>query len=126
MRGNREDRNLKSRHASKISEYWYSTSVRSECMCQGPETSANDTSKPDGANPAPGKENSPALDDTPAHRVAGEASKGGGVYTNLNTNQPPPPDTVPADIKDSARKTGKPFNKSLFEEAVSVAGLKKA
>nr|YP_009720770.1 putative LAGLIDADG DNA endonuclease [Ostreobium quekettii]QGQ61982.1 putative LAGLIDADG DNA endonuclease [Ostreobium quekettii] len=126
MRGNREDGNLKSRHASKISQYWYSSSVRSEGMCQGPETGASDTSKPHGTNSASGKENSLALDDTPVQRVAGEASKGGGVYTSSMVYQPPLPDTVPADIGDSARKTGKQFNKSLFEEAVSVASLKKA
>ena len=126
MRGNREDGNLKSRQASKISQYWYSTSVRSESMCRGPETSASDTSTPHGANSASGKENSLTLDDTPAQRVAGEAPEGGEVYANSMAYQPLFPDTVPADIGNSARKTGEPFNESLFEEAVSVASLKKA
>ena len=126
MRGNREDGNLKSRHASKISEYWYSTSVRSEGMCRGPETSASDTSRPHGANSASGKKNLPALGDTPAQRVAGEASEGEGACASSMAHKPLFPDTVPADIRDSARKTGEPFSKSLFEEAVSVASLQKA
>ena len=144
MRGNREDGNLKSRQASKISQYWYSTSVRSESMCRGPETSASDTSKPHGANSASGQLrcNSLALDDTPAQRVAGEAPEGGGelgapprgVYANSTAYQPLFPDTVPADIGNSARKTGELLDSTLrcaqarsalFEEAVSVASLKK-
>ena len=138
MRGNRVDCSLKSRHASKISKYWYSTSVRSEGMCRGPETSASDTSKPHGANSAC----SPTPSDTSAHRVAGEASEGGGACTSLMEYKPSLPDTVPADIGDLARKTGcksspegrgwsrrdqgaRSAHKSLFEEAVSVASLKK-
>lgn len=90
-------------------------------MCRGPETSANDTRKPEGANTAPGEDNSLALGDTPAYGVAGEASKGGE-----KERHPSPTDTVPADIKTSASKTGEPSKKTLFEEAVSVDSLKKA
>ena len=123
MRGNKVDGSLKSRHAPKVSKYWYSTSVRSESMCRGPETSASDTSKPHGANSASG--NPPPPGDTSAHRVAGEASEGGG-WSEGPKCKSPLPDTVPADIGNPAIKTGEPFSKSLFEEAVSVASLKKA
>lgn len=63
------------------------------------------------------------LDDTPALRVAGEASKGEEVP--VSTIQPSSTDNVPADTKSYINEK-KMSNISLFEEAVSVASLKKA